>query len=70
MFRPIWSLSGASKLILETDPLPSMNIIKKFAPFYDSMCCTFVVLGDSSYVSYAVVNTTRKRNRTVFSSKE
>lgn len=50
-------------MILETDPLLSMNIIQNFAPCYESMCCTFVVLGDSSYVSYAVVNTTRKRNR-------
>jgi hypothetical protein len=55
MFRRIRSSSGASKLMLEIASLPSMYTIPNFTLFYEPMCCTFVVLGDSSYVSCAAV---------------
>jgi hypothetical protein len=52
-FSPIWSSSGDSKLMLETAALPSMNTIQNCTHFHAPMCGTFVVLGDSSYVSCA-----------------
>jgi hypothetical protein len=40
MFRPIWSSSDASKLMLETSALTSTNTIPNFALFYAPMFCT------------------------------
>jgi hypothetical protein len=39
MFRQTWSLSGASKLMLETAALTLMNTIPNYILFHVPMCC-------------------------------
>lgn len=39
--------------MLETATLVSVNMIKNFTVFYAPMCCKFVLLGDSIYMSCA-----------------
>jgi hypothetical protein len=55
MLRHIRSSSGASKLTLETTALLWLNTTPNFTPFYAPMCCTFVLLGDSSYLTCAAI---------------
>jgi hypothetical protein len=55
MFRLMSSSSGVSKIAVEIVAFPSVNKIPKSTRnlVYASLCYTFAVLGDSSYVSYA-----------------
>jgi hypothetical protein len=43
------------KLLLKTAAVPLMNTSPKCTLVYAPICCTFVVLGDSSYVSSAAL---------------
>jgi hypothetical protein len=53
MFLPIWL-----SLMLETATLLSTNTITNFTVFYALMCCKFVLLGDSIYMSCAEAHST------------
>jgi hypothetical protein len=47
--------SYASKLTFDTAALLWMNTTLNFTLFYVPMCCTFVALRDSSYVTCAAI---------------
>jgi hypothetical protein len=51
VFRLIWSSSGDSIFMLESDALPTMYTIPNLTLLYEPICCTFVVMDDSSCVS-------------------
>jgi hypothetical protein len=52
----MWSSSDALKLMLKTSAILSTNTIPNFTLSYVPIyCCVFIVLGDSSCVSWSAV---------------